>query len=89
VDLQGVRRVGLDGYSKRLKNRAGGAERAPNKGWTASAQTSIAITNPLFIDDEVECSGNEYPSTAKPFNTDKTETDRERKTSRIFMLVSP
>lgn len=27
--------------------------------WTASAQTSIAITNPLFIDDEIKCSSNE------------------------------
>jgi hypothetical protein len=26
--------------------------------WTASAQTSIAITNPLFIDDQIECGSN-------------------------------
>jgi hypothetical protein len=27
--------------------------------WTASAQTSIAITNPLFIDDQVKCSSGQ------------------------------
>jgi len=27
--------------------------------WTASAQTSIAITNPLFVDDQVKCSSGQ------------------------------
>jgi hypothetical protein len=32
--------------------------------WTASAQTSIAITNPLFIDDQVKCSSGQLCSGA-------------------------
>jgi hypothetical protein len=32
--------------------------------WTASAQTSIAITNPLFIDDQVKCNSGQSCSAA-------------------------